>query len=265
MRYVYFTKLLKGMTLAETAGFLKEAGVSGADLAVRPGYPVTPTDPMAKFEEAVRVLRDQGLSVPLVSAPTDLIDPKSAACRNLFENCGKVGVQYVKIGYFGYRGGPYSRELSDARAKLAGFAELAQKTGVRAVYHTHSGANLGSNGESMRSLLADLDPHFVGAFIDTGHQAVGGAPFRIAVDAVAEWFALVAIKDMRWEQANERWKSAVVPAGEGIVDWNDVGKTLKRKQFNGVISLHGEYETASMAERLAKAKAELAFLKAKFA
>lgn len=265
MRFVYFTKLLKGLSLAETATFLKEAGVSGADLAVRPGFSVTPSDPLAKFQEAVAVFRDRGLSVPLVSAPTDFVDPRSATARNLFENCGKVGVEYIKIGYFGYKDETYESQLAYARWHLKEFAELARRTGVRALYHTHSGANLGSNGESMRALLADLDPHFIGAYIDTGHQAVGGAPFRIAIDAVSDWFAAVAIKDMRWESTNSKWRPTVVPASEGIVDWSDVGKTLRRKKFNGVVSLHAEYETKNNLERLEKAKAELAFLRKQFA
>jgi sugar phosphate isomerase/epimerase len=265
MRFVYFTKMLKGMSLPAMAAFLKEAGVSGADFAVRPGFPVAPTDPAAKYDEAVRVFRDHGLSVPLVSAPTDLIDPRSEAARHLFDNCGKVGVQYVKIGYFPYRAGPYEQELSEARRRLAGFVELAKKTNVRALYHTHSGAHLGSNGESMRTLLVDLDPHFIGAYIDTGHQAIGGAPFSLAVNAVAEWFAAVAIKDVLWERSGAGWKRAVHPAGEGFVHWADVATTLKRKQFSGVVSLHGEYETTTMADRLEKAKAEVAFLRKQFA
>jgi sugar phosphate isomerase/epimerase len=261
MRFIYFTKMLKGMSLPETARFLREAGVSGADWAVRPGFPVAPTDGYAKFEDAVKVFRDQGLSVPLVSAPTDMTDARSHAAVNLFENCGKVGVQFVKIGYFSYKDGPYIRALNEARRRLAAFVELARKTNVRALYHTHSGANLGSNGESMRALLEEFDPHFLGAFVDTGHQAIGGAPFSLAADAVADWFAAVAIKDVRWEKAGGGWKRMVLPAGEGVVDWKDVGKALKKRQFNGVVSLHGEYETANNEDRLAKAKAELAFLR----
>jgi sugar phosphate isomerase/epimerase len=264
MQFLYFTKLLHGMTLPAIASFLQELGVAGADLAVRPGFPVTPSDPPAKLLEAVRLLRDHGLTTPLVSAPTNMVDPRTPDARNLFESCGKAGVQFVKIGYFNYSAGPYLVALGDAHRRLAGFAELAQRTGVRALYHTHSGANLGSNGESMRALLSDLDPHVIGAYVDTGHQAVGGAPFRLAVDAVAEWFAAVAIKDMQWRKDGPRWKPTVLPAGEGIVDWEDVGKTLKRKQFKGVVSLHAEYETTSPDDRLAKAKAELAFLRKHF-
>jgi sugar phosphate isomerase/epimerase len=112
----------------------------------------------------------------------------------------------------------------------------------------------------MRALLEELDPHFVGAYVDTGHQAIGGAPFSLAIDAVADWFTAVAIKDVRWENSGGTWKRIVLPAGEGVVDWKDVGKALKKRQFNGLVSLHGEYETANNADRLAKAKAELAFL-----
>ena len=264
MRFIYFTKMLKGMSLAEKAAFLKEAGVSGVDWAVRPGFPVAPTDPYPKFGEAVKIFRDHGLSVPLVSAPTDMTDARSAAAQNLFANCGKVGVQFIKIGYFSYRGGPYVRALGDARRQLEGFSDLAKRTNVRALYHTHSGANLGSNGEGMRALLEDLDPHLIGANVDTGHQAIGGAPFSMGVDAVAEWFSAVAIKDVRIEKPNKDWKRVIVPAGEGFVNWDDVSKSLKKRQYNGVVSLHGEYETANNVERLAKAKAELAFLRERF-
>jgi sugar phosphate isomerase/epimerase len=265
MRFVYFTKLLKGLTLPDTAAFLKDAGVAGADWAVRPGFPVAPSDPFAKFAEAVKIFLDHGLETPLVSAPTDMTDARSNDAVNLYENCGKAGVSFVKIGYFSYKDGPYVRALSDARRKLALFAELSRKTNVRTLYHTHSGANLGSNGEGMRALLDEFDPHFIGAFVDTGHQALGGAPYSMGVDAVAEWFAAVAIKDVRIEKTGNEWKRIVVPAGEGFVNWIDVAKALKKRRFNGVVSLHGEYETKDVADRLAKAKAELAFLKERFA
>ena len=42
MKYVYFTKTLRGQDIKGLAAFCKEAGLDGVDLAVRPGYPVTP-------------------------------------------------------------------------------------------------------------------------------------------------------------------------------------------------------------------------------
>ena len=39
---------------------------------------------------------------------------------------------------------------------------------------------------------------------------------------------------------------------------------MKERQFNGTISLHGEYETKDLDERKALAKSELEFLKTRF-
>src|SRR5262249_19602877 len=68
-------------------------------------------------------------------------------------------------------------------------------------------------------------------------------------------------KDMAWDKAGDGWKSHVVPAGEGIVRWKDVGAAVKDVKFNGTISLHGEYETKDLNERKRLAKAELELLK----
>ncbi|HVJ83383.1 MAG TPA: sugar phosphate isomerase/epimerase [Planctomycetia bacterium] len=259
MRFVYFTKLLKGKSVAELADFLTSAGLGGADLCVRPGYPVTPASAKKELPSVVQLFRDRKLTIPLVSAPTDMIDPADPAAIALFEACGKARVPMVKIGYFRFSG-RWNNTLDEARKKLAGFAKLGLRNGVRALYHTHSGSYVGSNCEGMRWLLSDLDPHDIGAFVDTGHQAVGGAPLRQAFEAVAPWLSMIAIKDFAWEKTPQGWKNRVVPAGEGIVNWKEFSQALADRHYTGAVSLHGEYETTDDADRLAKAKAEREFL-----
>lgn len=260
MQYVYFTKLLQGLDLPAIIAFLKQAGLDGADLAVRPGYPVSPDNAVAELPPAAKRFRDEGLAIGLVTAPTNLTDPDGTAARNLFEASAKAGVTAVKIGYFPYHGN-LDADLADARRRLAGFARLAARTGVRACYHTHSGNNLGNNGAGLRLLLQDLDAHHVGAFVDTGHTAVNGGPIRMELDLVRPWLSLLAIKDMLWEKGPDGWRPRVVPAGGGIVRWRDVGPAARACKFNGTVSLHGEYETKDLAERQALAKQELALLK----
>ncbi len=263
MQYVYFTKFLQALNLPDLAGWLKEVGLQGADLTVRPGYPVNPDNVAAELPKAVKLFRDEGLIIGLVTAATNLNDPDSAAAKTLFEACGKAGVPNIKIGYFQYKG-KFDAALDDARARMAGFAKLAKTTGVRACYHTHSGNYLGSNGAGLRLLLKDLDPHHVGAYVDTGHVAVNGGPIKMELDMIRPWLSLLAIKDMAWEKQKQGWKFHVVPVGEGIVRWDEVGQGLKESGFKGTISLHAEYETKDPAERKALAKKELAALKEHF-
>jgi sugar phosphate isomerase/epimerase len=239
--------------------FCQAVGLDGVDLAVRPGYPVTPENAAAELPRAVKAFADAGLVVGLVSLPTNLTDPEAAAARTVFEACGQAGVAAVKIGYFPYKGG-FDAGLAAARKQLEGFAKLAARTNVRACYHTHSGANYGNNGAGLRLLLQDLDPHHVGAYLDTGHTAVNGGPIRMEAELVRPWLSLLAIKDMAWEKGSP-WKNHVVPVGDGIVHWNEVGAALKECKFNGTVSLHGEYEARDLEERTALARRELAALK----
>ena len=260
MQFVYFTKMLQGLDVPGMIAFLKEAGVDGADLTVRPDYPVTPDNAVAELPKAMKAFRDEGLVIGLVTAPTNLADPDSTVARNIFDACARAGVAAVKIGYFPYRG-KIDADLPEARQHLAGFAKLAAKTGVRACYHTHSGLMLGNNAAGLRLLLQDLDAHHVGAFVDTGHTAVNGGPIRMELDLVRPWLSLLAIKDMLWEKDKSGWKFNVVPAGHGIVRWTDVAVGLKETKFNGTVSLHAEYEAKDLDERKRLAKEELAALK----
>lgn len=264
MKFVYFTKMLKGQDVAGMIAFCKETGLDGADLAVRPGYPVTPENVATELPRAAKAFREAGLILGLVTAPTDLVNPSAKSAQALFEACGQVGVPAIKIGYFPYRGN-FNEDLKQARTQMAGFAKLGEKTRVRACYHTHSGNFIGANGAVLRMLLQDLDPHHVGAFVDTGHVAVGGGPIRMEFDLVRPWLSLLAIKDIAWVKKDRIWSYHVIPAGDGIVRWKEVAVGLKESKFNGTISVHGEYDTRDYAERKTLAKAERAFLQKQFA
>jgi L-ribulose-5-phosphate 3-epimerase len=260
MKYVYFTKSLKPLDLKGLIAFCKEAGLDGLDLAVRSGYPVNPDNMAKALPEAAKMLAGEGLTIGLVTADTGLNDPASKTAKALFEASAAAGVPAIKIGYFAYKT-DFDANLKDARTKLAGFAKLAEDHKVRACVHTHSGNNIPNNCATMRMLLQDLDAHHVGAFVDTGHTAVNGGPFRMELDMVHSYLSLIAIKDIVWDKGAKNWTYRVAPAGEGIVHWGDVAQAIKENKFNGTISLHGEYDTKDQAERLQKAKDELAFLK----
>lgn len=260
MLFVYFTKALREETIEETAAFIQSAGAEGADLAVRPGYPVHPGNVESALGSAVKTFGDRGLKVPLISAPTSMNDPTSIEARRLFAGCASAGVPAIKLGYFVYAG-DYRRDADRAKKGLEGFAKLADKHKVRALYHTHSGNFLGCNGESMRALLEGLDPHLVGAYVDTGHQSVRGAPFRFALDAVAPWFSMLAIKDMVWRKENDGWRYEVVPVGQGIADWREIRQALRDRNYQGTISLHGEYHATDKNHRQQQLAQEIAFLK----
>lgn len=260
MARIYFTKSLPQLGVSGWVAFCKDAGIDGLDLAVRPKYPVNPDNALTLLPEWSKALKDAGLLIGLVTAPTDLTNAEDKRAVTIFEACAKAGVSHVKIGYFPYLGN-FDRDLDQAKRSLGGFAKLAKATGVKACYHTHSGPMIGCHGIGLRALLEGSDPHHVGAFLDTGHLGIGGGPFGMESDAVAPWFSILAIKDMSWAMNGGSWKASVVPAGKGFVRWKEVASSLKSRGFRGNICLHGEYEAEGLDNRMALAKAEHGFLK----
>ncbi len=142
-------------------------------MCVRPGFPVTPDNAATELPAAVKAFTDAGLIVGVVSAQTTLNNADDKEAKQVFEAAAKAEVPAVKIGYFPLRS-PFDENLKTARTRMEGASpKLAEKTKVRALYHTHSGANIGNNAASLRWLLLDSRRASTsGGYVDTGHMVV---------------------------------------------------------------------------------------------
>ena len=67
MPLVMFSKMLQEFTVAEAARRIKGLGFDGVDLTVRPKGHVEPENVGMALPEAVKAIRDQGLTVPMIS------------------------------------------------------------------------------------------------------------------------------------------------------------------------------------------------------
>ncbi|HJN16926.1 MAG TPA: xylose isomerase, partial [Armatimonadota bacterium] len=156
--WIMFTKHLEGYDLGQIIDGLKSGGVQGADLCVRPGYPVNPENAKTELPAAAKRFADEGLCIPLITTPGDFTDASVDYAEGLFEACAEAGVKLVKLGYWQMEDDGYWATLDRCRAKLEGFAKLAEKTGVKPVVHNHSGATMGLNSSAVMNLMEGMDP-----------------------------------------------------------------------------------------------------------
>lgn len=265
MELIFFTKSLKGMDVVATATEVKNLGFDGLDLAVRPGYCINPDNVAAELPRAVRLWADMGLSVPMVTTPTDFTDPREPVAERLIAACGAAGVHEIKLGYWLYREPGYWDQVGAARAALAGFARLAAEHGVRVALHTHSGYFLGLNAASAMDLVRDFEPEHVGVYLDPGHLSINGEPIELAVDMVRAHLCLVALKDMAYVRTEREgrpvWKHTLVPLREGLVEWPGVLSALARVGYDGPLSFHSEYHDVSLEELRSLTRDDLAYVR----
>jgi len=261
-----FTKHLEGWDLGRIIAGLKSAGVDGADLCVRPGYPVTPENAPTELPAAARRFADEGLCIPLITTPGDFTDATMDYARPLFEACAEAGVKLVKLGYWYMEEGGYWATVDRIRRRLEGFCALAEQTGVKPIIHNHSGGTMGLNSSSVMNLVRGFDPSLVGVFADVGHLSIVGEPYPMAFDIVRDYLSAVAFKDLVRQRFIENgkpvWRIDVWPLGMGYGDFPLVMKLLRDMAFAGPISFHCEYGNLPPESVVDQCRIDVRFIKA---
>ncbi|MBI4023838.1 MAG: hypothetical protein HY360_02590, partial [Verrucomicrobia bacterium] len=69
-------------------------------LCCRDGYPVSPVNVAVELPKAVAGIRAAGLALPMVTGPTDLVDPEDARVPSIFGAMQSAGIRFFKPGYF---------------------------------------------------------------------------------------------------------------------------------------------------------------------
>ena len=269
MKFVMFTKLLKALDTAQLADTIQDLGFDGFDLAIRPGYPVNPENVATALPRAAKDWVARGLTIGLVTTNVDFVDPAAPEVEPLLAACAEIGCRHIKLGYWGYRGEPYWEGVESIRRALAQFETLCRKHDTCVMVHTHSGPYYGSNCAGAMHLVRGLDPRYVGIYLDPGHLAIDGEDPEMAFDMVRDYLALVAVKSPAWFCSQEgdevRWEDRFVPLREGMVNWRQVFALLRTLQYDGVLSLHSEYEDLSHEELLRVTRDDLSYLRSRLA
>ena len=265
LTYIMFTKHLEGLDVPGIIDALQSVGVQGADLCVRDGYPVNPGNIATALPEAAKRFADQGLSIPLVTAPGDFNRPDIDYAEAYYAAMGEAGVGHVKLGYWYWEPEKgYWDQLDKIRGYMEGFQALSAKHGVKTVVHNHSGKSMGLNSCAAMNVVKDCDPQHVGIFADPGHLSICGEPIEMALDIVKEYLSLLAFKDLIHRRPLGSTKQGppsvgVMRLGQGFGDWPALIATLERLDFKGPVSFHSEYSGETVETVIDLARIDVRF------
>jgi sugar phosphate isomerase/epimerase len=257
-----------GYSYHDVAAMLKQLGITGPDLTVRPGGLVTPEKVAEDLPKAVTAFRDLGLSVPMIT--TGLTSADDTAAKSTLTTAARLGIRFYKLGYYSYSDAlNWQSELNATRKKLEGLLEVSRRLGMVAGFHNHAGPSIGGALWDSWQLLEGLDPKSIGFYFDPAQATIEGGnhAWKLNFLRIAPRLAMVAVKDFIWEKKDGQWRTRWVPLGAGMVRWSEFFALLARTPFDGPISLHIEYDPGgnSKAERfeksLAAAERDLKFLR----
>jgi sugar phosphate isomerase/epimerase len=266
MKLIYFSKTLKDKSIPELVAAAHEFGFEGYDLCVRPGYAINPDNVSEAMPQLARQLAAEGLSVEMVTMPTELVPPDDPTVEPLLAAMDKSGVRLVKLGYAHFdQGQDYWKRIDELRRDLAIWEQLGRRHQVKVCYHTHSGGCFGLNCAALMHMIKGYDPSCIGAYVDPAHMVVDGEPFPLGLAMVRDYLSIIALKDVLVEREDRgeeggrgvKW----VTAGLGCVAWSEVFAELARVGYNGPLSVHAEYHAPSPEEHLALLKPEFEYFR----
>jgi sugar phosphate isomerase/epimerase len=245
--FVMFSKMLGELSIAQAARRMKAIGFAGVDLTVRPGGHVRPEKVASELPEAVKAIRGEGLSVPMIT--TAITKASDLHAEAILGSAAALEIRHAKLGYWNAPKGGLADSIERARRELDGLQRLAEMSHLTLGVHNHSGPGyVNCQPLVIWTLIRDRDPAHIASYFDPGHAAVEGGlgGWRQALELLGSRIRLVAVKDFDWKPEPGRiktvWRSRQVPLKEGLVAWDEFFQALSLLKFEGPISFHSEYK-----------------------
>src|SRR5437763_16112990 len=132
-----FSKMLQEFSVAEAARRIKAMGFDGVDLTVRPKGHVEPERVGHDLPLAFAAIKDQGLTVPMISTAITRADDPGAEAT--LAAAAHEEIRRLKLGYWMAPKGTLAAAIDHARRDLDGLERLAGRFGVTLGVHNHSG------------------------------------------------------------------------------------------------------------------------------
>ena len=238
-----FSKHLHWLEWEPMAKMAKEIGFDGVDLTLRKGGHIEPERAEQDLPKVAEIIRKAGLELPMVTA--GIVDTATPHAEAILRALKSSGIKRYRWGNLRYKEGqPIPAQLDALKYEVAKLADLNRKYDVTAMYHTHSGAEIGAAIWDLWLVLKDQDTARVGVNYDVCHATIEGGlgAWVRSAQLVAPMMHGIAIKDFRWgRNAKGEWATQKCPLGEGMVNFKRFFAMLKAAKFSGPVQMHFEY------------------------
>ena len=250
LKLAIFSKHLQWAKWDEMATVAAECGFDGVDLSVRAGGHVDPERVADDLPRAFDAVRKAGLDMPMITA--GIVDAQSPHAEAILKTASALGIRNYRWGGFKYDNSkPIPTQLAMLKARVKALVDLNRQYNMTAMYHTHSGMEVGAPIWDLWEILHDVDPKYAGINYDIGHATIEGGlgGWIRSAQLTAPLMRGVALKDFLWaKNPRGEWSVQWRPAGEGMVNFPKFLGILKTSQFTGPVQVHYEYSGLGGAE-----------------
>lgn len=247
---IVFTKPWVSERLPELADKIAAIGLDGVELAVRPGYQVTPETAAGGLQEATRIFAARGLKIASIAGGAD---------EAMIAACGDAGIPLIRVMAPIDMQIGYHQSIENHQRRFDALLPLLDRHNVTIGVQNHYGFFVGSS-TGLLHLLWKYEPRHICAILDMAHCALDGEPVSMAVDIIKDHFhGLANFKSAYRARVNGPEDEAIFKVRwtthrHGAYSWREFADCLRAIRFRGTLCLPAEYsDPASGTQRMGDA------------
>jgi sugar phosphate isomerase/epimerase len=231
-----FSKPWPKKSTEELASFVRDLGLDGVELPVRPGFQVEPAQAQRDLPRAARVFEERGVKIRSIAGSAD---------KSMVAACGQAGIPIVRImASIDLKKG-YHACIAEYRRAFDALLPDLERHHVTIGVQNHCDSFVGS-AIGLIHLLGSYDPRLVAAVLDPAHCGLEGESEEMAVDIAWRNLALVNLKNAYWQMyggaAEEPdWRKYWCTGRFGLCSWRVVLAELRKRGYAGDYCLTAEY------------------------
>ena len=242
-----YSKNLIKVPYAQLGLIAAQIGYDGVDLTVMQGGHVNPNITNVDLVRAVESVRGAGVEVPMIS--TDITSQADSTAYAILAITSRVDVRLFRTGFWPWGSDAnVVRRIAQIRNDIVNTVALGRQNDMVAMFPNRAGGFFGSAFWDAQSVIADLDPAWIGYYFDPSQTQNWEPALQFALPRLKA----VAVQDGYWQKTGDRWILKPCPLGEGMVDWNVFFRILAQARFTGPLSVHFEYEAQDELNAMTK-------------
>lgn len=257
-RFTVFTKPWRTRSLQDLGTLVARLGFWGVELPIRPGFQVEPDHVSAQLPDAVRILRQSGVTIHSVSPPM-----RATITPDMVHACAASGIRIIRICVGVPKGTGYFDRIAEVQKEFDAILPVLGETGVAIGVQNHHGHDL-SHAMGLRELLKPFDPEQVCAVWDPAHTALSGEIPEHAAEILWPHLRMLNLKNAYWRRLNgpesPEAKYSVHWTGgrQGLAPWREVVAIVRSRGYTTPVCLPAEYTDETDLERLVRDDLEYA-------
>lgn len=247
-----FSKHLQFLDYKATGEMASEMGFDGVDLTVRPKGHVLPELVKVDLPKAIDSIKAGGSDCKMITTSVESINNKLDV--DILKTASNHEVKYYRTNWFEYlKQRPLEESMEVYKNQIKELSHLNKELNIIGCYQNHAGIKVGASYWEIKQLLESADLNYFGTQYDIRHAvAEGGHSWVNGLKLLKNNIKVIVLKDFKWGMVDGTWKAVNVPIGEGMVDFHNYFKLLKKYNLKPPVSLHLEYNLGGAEKGLSE-------------